>query len=100
MKHNFTKTDLKYYRQRKIPSLLGITIENEMVSIHEVINNKVKYDPFDMKNKGTHKHNRMNLLRAKYKRLVVGGYLAPSKEEFLYFLQSDNYLRKYLKRFK
>ena len=57
MKHSFTKTDLIYYRQRKIPSLLGITIENETVSIHKVINSKVKYDPFNMKMKGTAKHN-------------------------------------------
>lgn len=99
MDYNFTKTDLKYYRQRKIPSLLGITLENENISIHSVINAKVKYDPFNMKNKGTVKHNKINLLRSKYKRFLKGGYLAPTRDEFKQFLMNDSQLRKYFKRF-
>lgn len=98
MKHNFTSTDLKYYRQRKIPRLLDVKIDNEKISIHEVINSKVNYDPFEMRKKGTVKHNKMNLLRSKYNRYLKGGFLAPTRDEFKHFLLLN--FEKYLKHFK
>lgn len=95
----FTKTDLKYYRLRKIPSLKGVVdYSNNTVSIHQVINDKVKYDPFEMKRKGTAKHNLFALMFSKYKR-VLKARTQEERDQFINFLDSKNCLRKYKKRF-
>ncbi len=68
---NFTRDDLKYYRLRKIPSLKGVVDYKEnTITIHQVINSKVKYDPFNMKVNGTNRHNIFNTMYRKYKRVL------------------------------
>ncbi len=88
-------TRFQFYRERKVKSLAGFTVENT-VSIHEVINNKVSYDPFGMKKKGTGKHNLQSLLKSKYRRFKRGSI---TRENFILFVGANMYLQKYSKRF-
>ena len=97
---NFTKTDLKYYRLRKIPSLKGVVdYQENVVTIHQVINDKVKYDPFNMKLCGTTKHNLFNAMYRKYRRLLELG-TEDERLAFIAFLGKYEKLKKYQKRFK
>lgn len=97
---NFTKTDLKYYRLRKIPSLKGVVDYREnVVTIHQVINDKVKYDPFNMKRCGTTKHNLFNAMYRKYRRVLELG-IEDERLQFINFLGKYEKLKKYQKRFK
>ena len=89
------KLRFQFYRERKVKSLAGFTVENT-VSINKLINSKAKYDPFDMKNKGTSRHNLQNLFKSKYKQFIRGSI---SREDFVYWLSMKDYLAKYVKHF-
>ena len=96
----FTRDDLKYYRLRKIPSLKGVTDYREnSITIHQVINSKVNYDPFNMKVNGTNKHNIFNTMYRKYK-IVLKLNIPDERLEFINFLGKYDKLKKYQKRFK
>ena len=89
------KLRLQFYRERKVKSLAGFKIDNT-ITIHQLINSKVDYDPFDIKNKGTSKHNMHQLLKSKYRQFKRGSL---SREELLHWLGLKDYLSKYVKRF-
>lgn len=89
-----TKEHLIFYRQNKIKALWGIKEDN--INIHTLINLQVNYDPFDIKKKGTKRHNNINLLRLIYKNYKKG-YI--TKTDFLLKLVNNSHLNKYEKRF-
>lgn len=89
------KLRFQFYRERKVKSLAGFTVENT-VNINKLINSKVKYDPFDMRTKGTSKHNLQNLFKSKYKQFIRGSI---NRVDFVYWLSMKDYLAKYAKRF-
>ena len=96
----FTRSDLKYYRLRKIPSLKGVTdYRDNTITIHQVINDKVNYDPFKIKTCGTTKHNLFNSMYRKYKEFLKYG-IEDHRTEFINFLGKYDKLKKYQKRFK
>lgn len=95
----FTKTDLDYYRLRKIPNLKGVNDNcNNNISIHNIINDKVGYDPFQIKIKGTSKYNIMQLLFSKYRR-TKAQYNPLTWEEFLTWVYNNSQTRKYYYKF-
>ncbi len=89
------KLRFQYYRERKVKTLAGFTVENT-VNINKLINSKVSYDPFDMRNKGTSKHNLQNLFKSKYRQFIRGSI---TREDFVHWLSMKDYLAKYTKRF-
>lgn len=89
------KLRFQYYRERKVKSLAGFTVDNT-VSIHKLINSKVGYDPFDMRKNGTSRHNMQNLLKSKYKQFKKGSI---TRSDFVHWLGLKEYLTKYVKRF-
>ncbi len=89
------KLRFQFYRERKVKSLAGFTVKNT-VGIHALINSKVGYDPFEMKMKGTSKHNLQNLFKSKYRQFKRGSV---TREDFIHWLELKDYLSKYSKRF-
>uniref|UniRef100_A0AB39AJF8 Homing endonuclease n=1 Tax=Vibrio phage P018-4 TaxID=3229728 RepID=A0AB39AJF8_9CAUD len=93
---SINKTQYKFFVERKIPRLGDF--ENKIqVSVHQVINSKSGYDPFNMKSKGTKRHNELNLLKLSYGNYKRG---FTTKNEFLYLIRNKTYLAKYYRRFK
>lgn len=90
-----SKIRYDFYVQNKIPKLGDFTYKDK-VSIHKVINDKVNYDPFQMRKKETERHNKLNLLKLSYNNYKRG---LKTKDEFFYTLISNKYIAKYLKRF-
>lgn len=95
----FTKTDLDYYRLRKIPSLKGVIDRRKNdISIHKVINDKVCYDPYQIKIRGSSKHNIIQLFFSKYKR-TKSQYNPLAWDEFLTWVYTNSQTRKYYYKF-
>ena len=90
------KIHLKFYRERKCPSLVGFTMDTE-ISINTLINHKVSYDPFLMKVKGTKRHNAYSLLRLIYSNYLRGFI---NKDELIYKIKNNIYLAKYENKLK
>lgn len=90
-----TKSHLNFYRMNKVKNPWNI--EEDKINIHKLINIQINYDPFNMREKGTKRHNSINRLRLIYSNYKKG-YI--TKTDFILKLEVDQYLTKYIKRFK
>jgi hypothetical protein len=91
-----SKIRFNFYRENILNTFAGFT-SSKTITIHQVINSKVGYDPFHMKTKGTKRHNsinRLGLMVSNYNK----GYVC--RDEFIAKLLADKHLAKYAKCFK
>lgn len=91
-----SKIRFNFYRENTVKSFAGFT-SDKTITIHQVINSKTGYDPFEMRKKGTKRNNTFNLLRSYNVRYAKG---RESKAGVYCFMATNKYLEKYSHNFK